>query len=296
MKKISLVMALLLVLLLAGCGKGATKAPEKETETIPESTVSAEEAGFTLEDVVRANKVKTLISTYGGVQSMRYEGDELYAETYYFMYAGKTVSTCRYADPDEEFAYYCTVDNERYDKAGDHLQFVYDLEPESEPEKGYAFDDDIAGQMLDGTIQWIEDADKDTWRFELRGEEKAWVACRCTIEKQSLAIKQIECDYGEDGTTRIDVTHGAEVQTKEFGMLDGFAKDPRTVTCVFTKHDAAGKPSDKTYKVEVPYNVEPLWIASRDVNVYLDKELTKEYKYPGNGEKDFSVFVTDAMG
>ena len=273
MKKISLLLALLLVLLLAGCGKGATNGPEKESETIPESTVSAEEAGFTLEDVVRANNVRTLVSAYGGVQSMRYEGDDLYAETYYFMYAGKLVATNRSTDPDGENFYSCTVEQSEYTMA-----------------------EEVSSQMMDGTIRWIEDADEDTWRFELRDEENDAVACRCTVTKQSLTLKQIEWVYDDGTASRVELKHGAEVQTKEFGMLDGFAKDLRTVTCVCTLHDKQGKPTEKTYKVEVPYNVEPLWYASRELNVYFDKELTKAYKYPGNGEKDYTVYVTDAMG
>ncbi len=295
MKKISLLLALLLVLLLAGCGKGGANAPQKETETIPESTVSAEEAGFTLEDVIRANGVKTLVSAYGGVQSVRYEGDELYAETYYFMYAGKLVSTSRSTDPDGEDSYSCTVDGVRYEKTGDHLQFSYAVAPEKKQSES-AMEEDVSAQMMDGTIRWIEDADKDTWRFELRDEEREAVACRCTVTKQSLTLKQIEWEYDDGTGSRVELKHGSEVQTKEFGMLDGFAKDLRTVTCVCILHDEQGKETDKTVKVEVPYNVEPLWIGESDLNVYMDKDLTKEYKYPGNGEKGYTVYVTDAMG
>lgn len=297
MKKNSLIMALLLVLLLAGCGKTATKEPQTEAETIPESTVSAEEAGFTLEDVVHANDLQALVSVYGGVQSMRYENDELCAETYYFMYAGKLVSTCRMTGADEEDAYACTVDNARYEKVGDHLQFSYDLEPEAEQSDAFAFSDAVTAQMLDGTIQWIEAPDEDTWRFELRdAENPSEVACRCTVTRDALTLKQIDWDYGDGTTAKIELLHGADVMTKEFGMLDGFAKDLRTVTCVCTMHDKQGKETEKTYKVDVPYNVEPVWTASRELNVYLDKGFTKEYKYPGNGEEGYTVYVTDAMG
>lgn len=292
MKTVSLLTALLLVLLLASCGTGT---PESENETIPESTVSAQEAGFTIEDVLRENSVRTLVSAYGGVQAMLYSDDQMYSETYYFMYAGKLVSTCRTADPDEEYAYSCTVDSERYDKVGDHLQFAYDLEPDSSGDSE-SFEP-ITVQIPDGTIQWIEAPDEDTWRFEVRDEKDPSVVCRCVVTRQTLTLKQIEVDYGkEGGTTRIELTHGSEVQTKEFGMLDGFAQKLRTVTCVCTFHDKSGKPTEKTYKLEVPYNVEPLWVASREVNVYLNKELTKEYSYPGNGEEGYTVYVTDAMG
>ncbi len=295
MKKISFLMAILLVLLLAGCGKTATNDPTDVTEAETLPAVSAKEAGFTLEDVLRENSVKTLVSAYGGVQTMRYEGETLYAETYYFMYAGKIVSTCCATDPDGETAYSCTVDNVAYEKVGDHLQFFYDLE--AEKTEDYVFNDSVTAQMLDGTIQRIEEPDEDTWRFELRDDEQSSeVVCRCTVTKQTLTRKQIEWAYGDGTGAKIEIKHGSDVQTKEYGMLDGFAKPLRTVTCVCTLHDKKGKPAEKTYKAEVPYNVEPLWISSKELNSYLNKELTKEYKYPGNGEDGYTVYVTDAMG
>ena len=296
MKKISLLMALLFVLLLASCGKTTTNDPTKETETIPESTVSAEEAGFVLEDVVRANNVKTLVAAHGSVQVTRTYDGEMSSDAYYFMYAGKLVSTCCYTDEGGETGYYCVVDGKRYDKDGDHLTMVYDLEPEGK-EEPYTIDADLTDQMLEGTIRWIEAPDEETWRFELRDEKEfPGIFCRCTVARETLLLQKIEWDYGEEGTSETEIKCGDAVQTKEFGLLDGFAKPLRTVTCVSTLHNDAGKETEKTVKLEVPYNAEPVWVGASELNAYLDKDLTKEYKYPGNGEDGYTVYVTDAMG
>ena len=295
MKKISLLLALLLVLLLASCGKSATAETTTEKETAP--TVAAETAGFTLDDVLKANDVKTLVSAYGGVSAARYENDEAVSETYYFMYAGKIVSTTCATGKDGEKTYSCTVDNESYKKVGDRLQFSYNVDAQKKPSKAYLFGDAVSAQMLEGKIDRYEEPDKDSWCFELHDADgDDGVSCRCTVLKKSFILKQIDWDYGDGSTAKVEIKHGADVQTKEFGLLDGFAKDLRTVTCVCTMHDKQGKESEKTLKVQVPYNVEPVWESASDVTVYLDKGLTKAYKYPGNGEKDYTVYVTDAKG
>ncbi len=295
MKKISLTMAILFVLLLAaGCGKTAVQTPTeatKEAETAP--TVSAEKAGFTFEDVVHSNDVKTLVNTYGGVLAARSENGKPLSETYYFMYAGKIVSTSCATDAKGEKSYSCTVDNESYTKVGDHLQLSFDPDAQAKEDETYLFGDNVTAQMLDGTIERFEEPDKDTWLFEVHSEKAKGVSCRCTVTKEKLILKTIEWDNGDGTTATVEISHGADVQTKEFGMLDGFAKPLRTVTFVRTTQDKQGKDVEKTYKVEVPYNVEPTWDGKTAVTAYLDKEHTKAYKYPGNGEEGYTVYVVD---
>ena len=150
--------------------------------------------------------------------------------------------------------------------------------------------------MLDGAIDRYEEPDKDSWCFELRDpDQDDDVSCRCTVEKESLILKQIDWDYGDGTTSKVEIKHGADVMTKEFGMLDGFAQELRKVTCVYTLHDKKGAETEKKVELKVPYNVEPVWKSAHELTFYLDEGLTKAYKYPGNG-KDYTVYATDAKG
>ena len=311
MKKTRRLAALLLALLLtaafAGCGKNeprtdyTTEGPpatvlSDESQTAVEPSAQSGKVGFTFEDLTRENAVSTLVSAYRDLQLLRYENGALYAETYYFVRGGETVWTRRIVDPDLGESFSCCVGGVVYQKDGDHLQFSRYLEEDADTGEDYSMEYDVCGQLLYGTVESIESAGEDLWRFEIRDMEYSpEIVCRCTATKQTLTLKTIEWDYGDGNTSVIELHCGDAVQTKDFGLLEGFDKPFRTVKCVCALHDETGKATAATYTVDAPYNAEPLFVHARGLNLYLDKDFTKEYVYPGNGV-GYTVYATDAMG
>ena len=303
--RIAALLLALLLLALAGCGKeealpdrpteGPT-ATTKTAETVEAESVKPSSGGFTLDDLTRENAVSTLVSAYRNVQMLRYDGGTLSSESYYFGHGGETVRTRRTVDPEVGEACFCDVQGVGYYLDGDHLQFSCYLDEDAELLGEDDFEYDVSDQMLRGTVENIESAGEDLWRFEIRDKDLAPDAvCRCTATKQTLTLKTIEWDYGDGSGSRVELRHGEAAQTKDFGMLQNLDKPTRKVTCVYTLHDAQGRPTTDTYSVETPYNAEPLFVHSRGLNFYLDEGLTKAYDYPGDGV-DYTVYATDAMG
>ena len=52
---------------------------------------------------------------------------------------------------------------------------------------------------------------------------------------------------------------------------------------------------DGRFTVEVPYNIEVVPFGYSDYNLWANDEMTKEYKYPGDGI-DYTVCYTNIMG
>ena len=307
MKRICALSLVLALLLCAGCGTTAQLTNAPTASTLAETSqmagdssteaASAPAAGFTIEDVVRENTVSNLISAYGNVQMLRYENDTLYSETYYFPRDGKPVWTRRTVDPEIGEDFYCFIDETGYSKEDDHLQFTVFVDEEDDSGEDYSIDFDICEQMMDGEVGRIESADADTWQFEIVNDEPSSdIVCRCTVTRQTLTLKTIEWIYGyNDSTSRIELRHGSDVKAQDFGMLQAFDKPTRTVRCICELHDENGKPITSERTVETAYNAEPLFASSNVLNLYLDKNYTKEYVYPGDGI-DYTVYATDAMG
>lgn len=305
---LSVLLAALLLVLCAGCGGNDNPQPDypKEdplsqtqtdaSQTDIEPSAQPEPDGFVYEDLLRENAVSTLVFAYRNVQLLRYENDELCSETYFFDHGENTVFTRRTVDPDSEDILSCGVGDSVYFKDGDHLQYSCYLAEDVDPDADGSFEDSVCAQLMEGAVENIESAGEDLWRFEIRDAEYApGVVCRCTATKQTLTLKTIEWDYGDGNISRVELRHGDDVKAKDFGLLDGFDKPMRKVTCVCTLHAENGDPTTSTYTVDAPYNAEPLFVHSRELNLYLNKDLTKEYVYPGNG-RDYTVYATDAVG
>ncbi len=299
---ISILLSILLLVTAASCSKNEpqpTAAPESSPaapQTDAEPSGQTGSGGFTYENLANENAVSTLVFAYRNVQVLRYERDELVSETYYFDRGGEIVWTRRVIDADLGETYICGDRDTVYFKEDGHLQFSCYLDEDADSGEDYDFEADISALLMDGTVMNIQSAGEDLWRFEIRGAEYApGAVCRCTATKQTLTVKTIEWDYGDGDTIRIELQHGDDVQVKDFGFSDSFDKPMRKVTCICTLHDASGRPTITTHVFDVPFNAEPLFESTHELNLYLDEGLTKEYVYPGDGE-GYTVYATDAMG
>ena len=85
----------------------------------------------------------------------------------------------------------------------------------------------------------------------------------------------------------------------ENGLISNFLtawEETRTVTFIYDKLLSNGKTTTKTVSVDVPATWEVLLRYPEETHFYMNRTLTKPYKYPGDGTEDYAVYVTNTAG
>lgn len=85
----------------------------------------------------------------------------------------------------------------------------------------------------------------------------------------------------------------------ENGLISNFLtawEETRTVTFIYDKLLSNGKTTTKTVSVDVPATWEVLPRYPEETYYYMNRTLTRPYKYPGDGTEDYTVYVTNTAG
>ena len=69
----------------------------------------------------------------------------------------------------------------------------------------------------------------------------------------------------------------------------------RRINFEYEKITGSGEPEYETLSILVPATWEVVPVYEETTYLYMDRELTKPYKYPGDG-KEYTVYVTNAAG
>lgn len=116
------------------------------------------------------------------------------------------------------------------------------------------------------------------------------------LDKGTLRL--VEVSYMNENGVRVG-GHFIEPGWDENGLISNFLtawEETRTVTFVYDKLLSNGKTSTEMVDVEVPATWEVLPRYPEETYCYMNRNLTKAYKYPGDGTEDYTVYVTNTAG
>ncbi len=307
---ISVLLALLCVLPLAACGNGGDNGETKtaaqttlehntEIPTKPEGNdsmskkneVKDSKLNFTRWDAYYANCMSTLLKTYGTVKITGINEGGSYTESY-FQHYGEPAFVCTWDYDDGESSYngwYDGIEFTNYESGKVCANIdVDDLAKRDEA----GFEYRISDIFEDVNIKLVsESADSYTLSAESVYEDYDF-DCTIVVDKGTLAVRKTVYNYGEfDYVTEYE--YGAQLKDDE--MLACWNENNLKTVTVISEDINFSSESKVTSKVEIPCEWELKVFSDKEINIWLDKDYTKEYVYPGD-YKDYTIYITTTMG
>lgn len=115
------------------------------------------------------------------------------------------------------------------------------------------------------------------------------------LDRQSLLL--LEYSYINEAGEPL-VTGEYQYGAGDKGLTDKYISawyKTRRVEFEYEKITGSGEPEYETLSILVPATWEIVPVYEEETFLYMDRELTKPYEYPGDG-KEYTVFVTNAAG
>ena len=115
------------------------------------------------------------------------------------------------------------------------------------------------------------------------------------LDRQTLRL--LEYSYiNEDGEPLVtgEYQYGAD----DKGLTDKYISawdKTRRINFEYEKITGSGEPEQETLSILVPATWEVVPVYEEETFLYMDRELTKPYEYPGDG-KEYTIYVTNAAG
>ena len=115
------------------------------------------------------------------------------------------------------------------------------------------------------------------------------------LDRQTLRL--LEYSYiNEDGEPL--VTGEYQYGAGDKGLTDKYISawdKTRRINFEYEKITGSGEPEQETLSILVPATWEVVPVYEEETFLYMDRELTKPYEYPGDG-KEYTIYVTNAAG
>ena len=272
-----------------------TAAETTQTASMPSETAKAfVQSGFTAEDLQRENALTNLVSAYSKVRVRSYYNGKPEGETNYFWHDKQIVSAQKNLFEGETY-YSGTIGNIHFDKtAAGTLRGEYWI---GQAQDELYYENEISAMVFMGKVTEVTD-EGDKWAFRVLPKEQdvyETSVCRCVVEKETLALDEVTLTLENGDVVRHTIEHSPMLELDDFGLLDGLDRPFRTVRICTVLHDDAGKETFDSVSVSVPDNIEVIPSYERELALYMNESLSKEYVYPGDGH-NYTVYATDAMG
>lgn len=259
---------------------------------------------FTYFDLVRANRLTTLLETYGNVKYINTYGENSSTEVSCFTFNGDIFRVVK-SECDGEVYESASCGNDIYlsKEDGRLMDYRYISEPEEGApvdtpdgdEEAYYYDDCISCLVTPGEIKdLVENGDEYTFTIEDVGFGMYSDAERtCTVDKGTLALKKLVISYEDcpDDVYEFTLGPGAD----DMGVFGDWDGKFRTVTVNAVIYDEYGQETDTAYHFRTFSNAELIPTYYTELALWMNEGFTEEYAYPGDGE-DYSIIVTNAMG
>ncbi|MGN0720478.1 MAG: hypothetical protein ACI4LZ_00815 [Anaerovoracaceae bacterium] len=296
LKMITAVILATLMLIMTGCGSdNPAGAGSGEPDT--EAQTGLDLIGGSLQYVSQQNELSKLVSVYDNVQvTCRYmEGAT--SETLYFKYGSKGdelgniwIHTGESGEKEIMGVMGCITFSEKEGRIVGQLNTMdYKAAEPSASETSY-----INPYALIRSVEDLGDTIKVT--APLSEEElESGPADVYLLDRETLLL--LEYSYiNEDGEPLITGEYKYGVDDK--GLTDKYISawdNTRRIEFEYEKITGSGEPEYETLSILVPATWEIVPVYEEETFLYMDRELTKPYEYPGDG-KEYTVFVTNAAG
>ena len=252
---------------------------------------------FKLENLIEANKLSVLLDNYKSVMTKRNYSVGGGNEYYYYRWNGHIVSNGYQMDPDGGKEFYFSYENYALTYSDAHyIAEIYCGDPETVngENNGNALEKDISFLFDIGQIYDVrEKGDLYTFRIRNYYADNDEYSSYYEVKKSDLSLQKAVWNEGGEYETNLEVNYGGEVDTYDFTM--GWDEHPMRKVNVISHLGTENGEVDGAFTVEVPYNIEVVPFGYSDYNLWANDEMTKEYKYPGDGI-DYTVCYTNIMG
>lgn len=250
-------------------------------------------AGFDIEALIEANKLSTILEKYGSVKGSHYMANNyLVNEWYRYIWNDVYISNGLYKEFDEP-DYYFGYDDLNVEYTDAH--YVANVYPYFEAgSENTSYRENAISYMFDlGKIEYVEEVG-DLYRFRIvdyyYNSDDISALPLYEVRKSDLTVVKIVWNQGAETEYTVDFEYGVNID--DYGFKDGWDENPmRTVKVIAL--DGTEEISTSTYTV--PYNLEITPSHWENFSLYSNKDLTVEYKYPGDGV-DYTVYITNTVG
>ena len=289
----AVLLCLIILLSFAACGKkgdDATDESGKQVVLPDEQTQTLEQAGISLDEILKANDIASLMKKYETVtvKTQSSDGSETVKQVFRFEDGIALVSLKK----DANGAELVTGEIKGFDfiTENDRVKAYRDVEKLNE--KAEFGHNDLLTDLFEDKELVSAGGSEDYYILKSLSEDKKTGAERYFyIVRSTLELEKVTFKNAVGNTETVTVTHNSELEDFAKKITEGFEGEMKTVKIV-GKFSDGDEVSDMTVKLELPADWEYVPSGDGRIDYYMDKAMTQGYAYPGHG-KNYTLYISD---
>ena len=290
---VAVLLCLVMLVSFAACGKkGEDTDTSKEnggeaSQMVDVKEQTLEEAGLSLDKIIKANKIEALMQKYDTVTVKSLFSDGTGVTKQVFRYDGEPglVVVNKEATGIEIVSGW--IKGFEFSVEGDRVKAYRDiraLDTEAEFE-----DDDLVSSLFEERELVIVGASDDSYKLKSLSEDKADGSERYFyIDKATLALTKITYNNAVGKTENTEIIYNGELEAFAKQITDAFDGELKAVS--INGEFADGEKI--SVKLELPSDWEYIPSGEGRFDYCMDEEMTEGYVYPGHGE-DYTLYISD---
>lgn len=290
---VAVLLCFVMLVSFAACGKkgdGADTSDEngKENSQLTEGELKTlEEAGLSLDNIISANRVESLMKKYNSVTVKTQYSDGTQIAKQVLEYDGGLVFTQKNTESNGAESVSGWIKGFEFIVEGDRVKAYRDVtELDKEPVFG---NDEMISSFFEGKELAVAGGSQEHHILKSLSEDKADASERYFyIEKETLALTKITYKNAVGKTEDTAVAYNGEPEDFTKKITDAFDGELKTVT-VNGEFDGGVKIS---VKLQLPSDWEYVPTGDGRIDYYMDKAMTQGYVYPGDGE-DYTLYISN---
>lgn len=290
---VAVLLCFVMLVSFAACGKkgdGADTSDEngKEISQLTDAeTKTLEEAGLSLDNIISANRVESLMKKYNSVTVKTQYSDGTQIAKQVLSYDGGLVFAQKNTESNGAESVSGWIKGFEFIVEGDRVKAYRDVtELDKEPVFG---NDEMISSFFEGKELAVAGDSQEYHILKSLSEDKADASERYFyIEKETLALTKITYKNAVGKTEDTAVAYNGEPEDFTKKITDAFDGELKTVT-VNGEFDGGVKIS---VKLQLPSDWEYVPTGDGRIDYYMDKAMTQGYVYPGDGE-DYTLYISN---
>ncbi|MGN0542658.1 MAG: hypothetical protein ACI4JG_04300 [Acutalibacteraceae bacterium] len=275
-----------------GTGNGQPSIGETASENQAVSKIQEKTPeNITDRDIYMANTVDYLLSIYKSIRITCEYADSSIIK-YMFLKDGKPfyIEDNRPAESESEI--WCWYNGMSFSPNGSRVRAYFSAEELPDVNSDFPYRYMISDNVTGEVVEYVGESDG-CYEFRVTGtDEEIHYVENHFFDKETLAVKKSICRYDDEELNEIYFDYDTPV---EYALLiDGWDGELKKVTVVSEIIGDSGS-SVITKEYSIPADWEMLPYEYEEVAIYLDKDMTVPYEYPGDGV-DYTIYVTNTMG
>ena len=290
---VAVLLCFVMLVSFAACGKkgdGADTSDEngKENSQLTDAeTKTLEEAGLSLDNIISANRVESLMKKYNSVTVKTQYSDGTQIAKQVLEYDGGLVFTQKNTESNGAESVSGWIKGFEFIVEGDRVK-AYRAVTELDKEPVFG-NDEMISSFFEGKELAVAGDSQEYHILKSLSEDKADASERYFyIEKETLALTKITYKNAVGKTEDTAVAYNGEPEDFTKKITDAFDGELKTVT-VNGEFDGGVKIS---VKLQLPSDWEYVPTGDGRIDYYMDKAMTQGYVYPGDGE-DYTLYISN---